>query len=80
MNMFNMNPSGLMDVMSKTSIVVVEPKGAAPLLYLPMDKLGLPAVTVPAAPAAGAGPVIEPAATSAARDFVRSGRNLEGAR
>jgi len=70
------------DVMSKTSKVVVEPKGAAPLLYLPMDKLGLPAVTVPAvpAPAAGAGPIIEPAATSAARDFVRSGRNLEGAR
>ena len=49
-------------------------------LDLPMDKLGLPAVTVPATPPAAAGPVIEPAATTGVRDFVRSGRNLEGAR
>lgn len=73
-------------VLSKTSKVVVEPKGAAPLLYLPMDKLVSPdaagPATTPAASAATAPTGVAPSARDAqsGRDATRSGRNLEDAR
>ena len=59
--------------------IVVEPNGAAPLLYLPMDKLGqggAPAAEV----LSGQGQVIPPAATGGSREAARTTRNLEEAR
>lgn len=69
-------------VLGKTSKIVVEPNGAAPLLYIPMDKLtgaNAAAGSVPAAEALPAGG-IPPAQTSSSRDATRGGRNLEEAR
>ncbi|PQA49455.1 FtsH protease activity modulator HflK [Amnimonas aquatica] len=66
-------------VLGKTSKIVVEPNGAAPLLYLPMDKLGqggAPAAEV----LSGQGQVIPPAATGGSREAARTTRNLEEAR
>ncbi len=70
-------------VLGKTSKIVVEPNGAAPLLYIPMDKLtgaGAAAGSVPAAEALQPGAGIPPAQTSGSRDAMRGGRNLEEAR
>lgn len=67
-------------VLSKTSKIVVEPNGAAPLLYIPMDKLaGGNAGSTPAAEVLPSG-AIPPAQTSGSRDATRGGRNLEEAR
>lgn len=67
-------------VLSKTSKIVVEPNGAAPLLYIPMDKLaGGNAGSAPAAEVLPSG-AIPPAQTSGSRDATRGGRNLEEAR
>ncbi|MEO6698807.1 MAG: FtsH protease activity modulator HflK [Paraperlucidibaca sp.] len=67
-------------VMAGNRKVVVEPGGAAPLLYLPMmDRAGAAAATAPAA-ATGASPYIPPASTGNLRDAERPGRTLEGAR
>lgn len=70
-------------VLSKTSKIVVEPNGAAPLLYIPMDKLA--AGTAGAAPAAelltqAPAGAVPPAQTGGSRESVRGGRNMEEAR
>ena len=66
-------------VMAGNRKVVVEPGGAAPLLYLPMAAAAA-AATTPAPAASGASPYIPPASTGNLRDAERSGRTLEGAR
>ncbi|MEL0027391.1 MAG: FtsH protease activity modulator HflK [Perlucidibaca sp.] len=68
-------------VLGKTSKIVVEPNGAAPLLYIPMDKLaGSAAAQTPAAEPLSQSPVVPPAQTGNARESYRGGRNLEEAR
>ncbi|WP_022955037.1 FtsH protease activity modulator HflK [Perlucidibaca piscinae] len=71
-------------VLGKTSKIVVEPNGAAPLLYIPMDKLaaGTAAGGTPAAELLSQNPAaaVPPAQTGGSRDSVRGGRNTEEAR
>lgn len=69
-------------VMSQNRKVVVEPKGASPLIYLPMDKLNPAAQpqTGSANPMAAPSPSIPPAATGNVREADRVGRQVEGSR
>lgn len=68
-------------VMSQNRKVVVEPGGASPLLYLPMDKLNAAAAaTTSPVPNSGAAQYIPPANTGSLRDVQRPGRSLDGAR
>ena len=67
-------------VLGKTSKIVVEPTGAAPLLYIPMDKLTGAAGSAPAAEALPQSGVVPPAQTGGSREAIRGGRNLEEAR
>lgn len=67
-------------VLGRTPKVLVEPNGAAPLLYLPLDRMGSGAAQRPTAPTTEAmSPAVEPAATGAQRQ-TRPARNLEEAR
>ncbi len=67
-------------VLGRTPKVLVEPNGAAPLLYLPLDRMGSGAAPRPTAPTTDAmAPAVEPAATGAQRQ-TRPARNLEEAR